>query len=189
MRLAHAGIRPRAPLRDFTFDGRPISGYADETIAACLVANGIRAFRTDRAGAPRGMYCGMGVCFECLVRVDGRENVRACMTALGDAGRIETQDVPGRGPAMTAAAPELASAPPVEEPELLIVGVGDPRDFRPPEPRRSPAAMSRCSTSGRISAGSTSSSSLHRMNSRCRPRWIDSSWPAATSSTRFAASA
>ena len=124
MRLAHAGIQPRAPLRDLTFDGRPISGYADETIAACLVANGIGAFRTDRAGAPRGMYCGMGVCFECLVRVDGRENVRACMTALGGAGRIETQDVPGRGPAMTVAAPELASAPPVEEPELLIVGGG-----------------------------------------------------------------
>ena len=112
------------PLRDLTFDGRPVSGYGDETIAACLMANGVKAFRTDRAGAPRGMYCGMGVCFDCLVRVDGKENVRACMTVLGDAERIETQGFPGRGPSMTTEPPKLASAPQVEEPELLVIGGG-----------------------------------------------------------------
>ncbi len=124
MRLTHSGIQPAAPLRDVTFDGQPVCGYAEESIAACLTANGVKAFRSDRAGAPRGMYCGMGVCFECLVRVDGKENVRACMTALGDAECIETQGFPGRGPVMSTMPTEFSPAPRVEEPELLIIGGG-----------------------------------------------------------------
>jgi hypothetical protein len=77
------GVR-RGPTLTFEFDGASMSGFAGETIAAALLANGVAAFRRDRDGAPRGPYCNMGVCFECLVQVDGdgRPWVRACLEPL-----------------------------------------------------------------------------------------------------------
>ena len=64
-------------------DGRPVSAYAGETVAAVLLAEGIRVFRhTAKRGEPRGIFCGMGICYECLVTVDGVPNVRACVTAV-----------------------------------------------------------------------------------------------------------
>jgi predicted molibdopterin-dependent oxidoreductase YjgC len=66
-------------------DGEPLTAYAGETIAAALLAAGHHAFRqTSRAQRPAGLFCGMGVCFECLVTVDDRPNVRACVTAVAD---------------------------------------------------------------------------------------------------------
>jgi hypothetical protein len=65
--------------------------YEGETVAAALLADGRRAFRrTVRRGEPRGLLCGMGVCFDCLVRVDGRPNVRACQTPVAEGMRVET---------------------------------------------------------------------------------------------------
>jgi len=78
-------------------DGQPWSVYPGETIAGALVAAGRRhCRRTSDRHEWRGYYCGMGVCWECLVVVDGRPNVRACMTFVTDGMRIETQD--GYGP-------------------------------------------------------------------------------------------
>ena len=66
-----------------TVDGVDVSAFAGETVAAVLLASGTRVLRrTARAGLGRGLFCGMGVCFECLVTVDGRPNVRACVTPV-----------------------------------------------------------------------------------------------------------
>ena len=63
-----------------TLDGRPVIAYEGESVAALLLAEGITATRVTRGGEPRGVYCGMGVCFDCLVVVDGVPNTRACVT-------------------------------------------------------------------------------------------------------------
>ena len=87
-RLPH-GIR--GPKVHFELDGQPCIAYEGETIAAVLVAEGRRTFRlSPKERQPRGLYCGMGVCFECLVTVNGILNVRACMTAVEAGMKVET---------------------------------------------------------------------------------------------------
>lgn len=67
----------------FTFEGRPVEGRHGETVAAALLAAGFRDLRASSvSGAPRGPYCLMGACFECLVRINGVANRQACMTEL-----------------------------------------------------------------------------------------------------------
>jgi predicted molibdopterin-dependent oxidoreductase YjgC len=86
-----AGVRRSRPVR-LSVDGREIVAFAGETIATALLAAGVRAMReTGREHAPRGLFCGMGVCFECLVSVDGRPNVRACVTPLVEGMRVVTR--------------------------------------------------------------------------------------------------
>jgi D-hydroxyproline dehydrogenase subunit gamma len=91
----------RAPLPDgirrgaavtVTVDGEPLTTYLGETVAAALLADGAAALRTTRGGAERGLYCGMGVCFECLVMIDGAPNTRACMTWVRDGMEIRHMD-------------------------------------------------------------------------------------------------
>lgn len=60
-------------------DGQLIKARQGQTIAAALMAAGRRVFGYTRSGAPRGLFCGMGVCFECLVAVNGTQQ-RACVT-------------------------------------------------------------------------------------------------------------
>lgn len=72
-------------------DGEPVPAFAGESVATVLLALGRQTFRhTDRNHAPRGLFCGMGVCFDCLVTIDGIENVRACMTPVEEGMVIET---------------------------------------------------------------------------------------------------
>jgi aerobic-type carbon monoxide dehydrogenase small subunit (CoxS/CutS family) len=78
-------------------DGELIDAYPGETVAAVLVASGRRAFRTSLRGLPRGLYCGIGLCHECLVTVDGSPGVRACMTQVFPGMRIETREPPAKG--------------------------------------------------------------------------------------------
>lgn len=82
-----AGVRRGDPVR-MTVDGEPLDAHLGETVAAALIARGDRALRHTRQGAARGLYCGMGVCFECLVIVDGVPNTRACMTWVRDGMEI-----------------------------------------------------------------------------------------------------
>ncbi|WP_262273190.1 MULTISPECIES: (2Fe-2S)-binding protein [Microvirga] len=90
----------RAPdrIRDqvtFTFDGIPITASAGDSVAAALLAAGIRACRTTPvSGAPRGPYCMMGVCFECLVRIDGVGNRQGCLVPVREGMTVETQKGP-----------------------------------------------------------------------------------------------
>lgn len=67
----------------FQFDGQTLEGYENDTIASALLANGIRTLRQhEESGAPRGIYCNIGHCFECRVTVDNASNVRACLTPI-----------------------------------------------------------------------------------------------------------
>lgn len=61
-------------------DGQAIPARPGQTVAAALLAAGRRTWRRTLRGQPRGLFCGMGVCFECLVTVDGVADQRACMT-------------------------------------------------------------------------------------------------------------
>ncbi|WP_234729309.1 (2Fe-2S)-binding protein [Acidocella facilis] len=70
-----------APVR-FTFEGQAIEARPGESIAAALLAAGVAALRdTPVSGAPRAPYCMMGVCFDCLVEINGMPNQQACLTA------------------------------------------------------------------------------------------------------------
>ena len=71
----------------FDFEGRAIPMAAGMTIAAALTAAGELALKHDRQGGRRGVFCGMGVCQECLVTVEGRP-LRACMTAAQPGVRV-----------------------------------------------------------------------------------------------------
>ncbi len=71
-------------------DGEPVPAFAGESVATVLLALGQRTFRRTEKGAPRGHFCGMGVCFDCLVTVDGVENVRACLTTVAEGMVIKT---------------------------------------------------------------------------------------------------
>jgi D-hydroxyproline dehydrogenase subunit alpha len=84
MRLTHKTIRPAGRQISISFDGTPIPALEGETIAAALSAAGIVAFRRTASGAPRGLHCGMGACYDCIVTVDGRIGQRACMTKVAD---------------------------------------------------------------------------------------------------------
>jgi predicted molibdopterin-dependent oxidoreductase YjgC len=86
----HSATTQRTPLV-ITVDGKPVQAFAGESVATVLLALGQRAFRhTDRNHEPRGIFCGMGICFDCLVTIDGVENVRACMTLVEEGMTIET---------------------------------------------------------------------------------------------------
>lgn len=81
--------RERVP---FLFDGRPMTGLAGQPIAAALLENGVSVFRhTHKSGRPRGLFCGIGQCSDCVVVVNGRPNVRSCVTPLEAGMVIETQ--------------------------------------------------------------------------------------------------
>jgi len=73
-----------AKIRIFV-NGREAAAYEGETVLAALIASGVRTLRRSRVhGEGRGFLCGMGVCYECLVSINGRANQRACMTEVED---------------------------------------------------------------------------------------------------------
>lgn len=66
-----------------TVNGSPVTAYPGESVAAALLASGRCIFRSAPLnGEGRGFFCGMGVCFDCLVMVDGVPNVRSCMVEV-----------------------------------------------------------------------------------------------------------
>ncbi|HEY0530025.1 MAG TPA: (2Fe-2S)-binding protein [Actinoplanes sp.] len=75
-------------------DGRPVDGLAGQTIAGILLAAGRSSWRTSRRGRPRGLFCGIGICHDCLLTVNGLPDVRACQRRAAD-GDVITTDVPG----------------------------------------------------------------------------------------------
>jgi len=94
--VAAAAPTPGSHAEPLTFDGRRLPLEQGQTIAACLIAAGIRSWRTTRrAGSPRGLFCGIGVCFDCLVTLNGRPNVRACVTQARCGDVVTTQEGTG----------------------------------------------------------------------------------------------
>lgn len=72
-------------------DGTPVTARAGDSVAAALLCAGVHAFRaTPVSGAPRGPFCMMGACFDCVVTIDGRPRMQACLVQVADGMRIET---------------------------------------------------------------------------------------------------
>jgi sarcosine oxidase subunit alpha len=77
----------------FQFNGRPITGYPGETIAAALYAEGLRIFsRSFKYHRPRSLFCLTGHCSHCLMRVDGIPNVRICRVLVQPGMKVESQN-------------------------------------------------------------------------------------------------
>jgi predicted molibdopterin-dependent oxidoreductase YjgC len=86
------GHCPEKPIVHFTYDGQPMRGVEGEPIAAALKAEGVMIHRfTRKRGEPRGIFCAIGRCTDCVMIVDGKPNVRTCVTPLQEGMRVETQ--------------------------------------------------------------------------------------------------
>ncbi len=73
-------------------DGQKVLAYEGETIAAALLAAGVLVCRlTPKNHQPRGVFCGIGICHECLMVVNGVPNVRTCQTLATPGCRVKTQ--------------------------------------------------------------------------------------------------
>ena len=89
--LELAGAEP-GPAFTVTLDGREIEALPGRTVAAALWAEGVTSWRPTRySGRPRGVFCGIGVCFDCLVTVNGVRDVRACRRRARDGDVVTTQ--------------------------------------------------------------------------------------------------
>jgi D-hydroxyproline dehydrogenase subunit gamma len=74
-------------------DGRPVQALEGQSVAGALHQAGVDVLRSNPVtGEPRGAFCGMGVCFECELTVDGWPGTRACMTHVGAGLRVDTTD-------------------------------------------------------------------------------------------------
>jgi len=90
------GAVMRGPEIEIVVDGQPVRAFEGESVAAALLAAGRRALRTtERRGEPRGLYCGIGVCFDCVMTVDGQPGVRTCQTIVRAGMRVDSQAGPG----------------------------------------------------------------------------------------------
>jgi thioredoxin reductase len=121
MDFERRGIRPADHSVAVDYEGTPVTARPGTSIAAALTDAGIAAYRHAAAG-DRGLFCGMGVCGECTITVDGHPGRLACMTAVADGMRLERQpvtpivDVSEAGPA--------AGEEQVLTPQVLVVGGG-----------------------------------------------------------------
>jgi aerobic-type carbon monoxide dehydrogenase small subunit (CoxS/CutS family) len=77
---------------EFTFDGENINAITGQSVAAALLAANQRALRKTRFNNnDRGVFCGIGVCFDCLVVIDGITNQRACLIEAKPGMKVQTQ--------------------------------------------------------------------------------------------------
>lgn len=75
-----------------SFDGQPLAARAGDTVAAALIAHGVMQSRTTPVtGSPRAAYCMMGVCFDCMVIIDGVGSQQGCLVEVRDGMTVETQ--------------------------------------------------------------------------------------------------
>ena len=86
-------IRPAQPTAlTITVDGAPMRGVVGQSLAGVILAGGLLGFRrTSAEGRPRGVFCGIGVCYDCLVEVNGQRDVRACQRRAIDGDAVTTQ--------------------------------------------------------------------------------------------------
>ena len=120
LRLERAGIEQTRPPVEILLDGQPIAALEGETLAAALSAAGTRVMRSTPEGGPRGLYCGMGACFECRVTIDGVPGQRACLALV----RPGMQVVTGNQPVQTGAAFTPPSQPRAQRCAVLVIGAG-----------------------------------------------------------------
>ncbi|MGE9266343.1 (2Fe-2S)-binding protein [uncultured Paracoccus sp.] len=76
----------------FQFNGETLTAFNGDSVAAALLASNAGPFRTTPVShAPRNPYCMMGICFDCLVTIDGVGNRQACLCEVTDGMQVETQ--------------------------------------------------------------------------------------------------
>ncbi len=86
------GTPQKGRLVSFSFDGKNMEGYEGEPIAAALKAGGIMIHRyTAKQHKPRGIFCAIGRCTDCVMIVDGKPNIRTCVTPLKEGMEVRTQ--------------------------------------------------------------------------------------------------
>lgn len=86
------GIKQKGKLITFTFDEKELQGYEGEPIAAALKAAGVIVHRyTQKQHKPRGIFCAIGRCTDCVMIVNGKPNIRTCITPLEEGMKIQTQ--------------------------------------------------------------------------------------------------
>ena len=77
---------------EFTFDGEKIVAITGQSVAAALLAANQRTLRKTRFNNnERGVFCGIGICFDCLVVIDGITNQRACLIEAKPGMKVQTQ--------------------------------------------------------------------------------------------------
>ncbi len=92
-------LDPGGPTVRFRFEGREMQAPEGMNLAAALLSNGELAFRESPVtGAPRGPFCLMGACFECLVMIDGKPGQQACMVAVAENMEVQRQRQTGNEP-------------------------------------------------------------------------------------------
>jgi D-hydroxyproline dehydrogenase subunit gamma len=86
-------IQPTEPVPlTISVDGVPVPGLVGQSLAGVILASGTLGFRrTSHDGRPRGVFCGIGVCYDCLVDVNGLRDVRACQRHAVDGDLVVTQ--------------------------------------------------------------------------------------------------
>ena len=107
----------------FAFDGREVPFREGQSVAAALTGAGIRAFRRNEAGNSRGLFCGIGVCQDCVVEIDGAANQRACVARAAVGMRVRTQ-VPRPVPPEPIPCDVRSSEPQRRRVDVVIVGGG-----------------------------------------------------------------
>ena len=86
------GPRTQRPKITIYLDGEPLEAEEGEPLAAALWANDVRVLRwSEKRGEPRGLFCALGRCTDCVMTVDGRPNVRTCVTPAREEMRVERQ--------------------------------------------------------------------------------------------------
>ena len=105
------------------FDGAALEGAAGETLAATLMAAGRLDVSRAKGDAPRGLFCGMGVCHDCLVTIDGRPSQRACMVKVSP-GMLVTRQSTASVPFPSATCLMPDTVPVHSTCDVLIVGGG-----------------------------------------------------------------
>jgi predicted molibdopterin-dependent oxidoreductase YjgC len=94
MRIMHHPVLDDLPARKkvtIFIDGQEIEAFEGESIAAAMYAAGMRVHRTtSKSGEPRGVFCNIGRCTDCIMKVDGQPNVRTCVTSVKEGMIIES---------------------------------------------------------------------------------------------------
>lgn len=105
----------------FTFDGQAFLALPGETLGAALARSGVLDLRVTRNGQARGLHCGMGACFDCLVTINGRAGERACMTKVAN-GDAVTRSMPR--PEDLKPLTDMPTAMAERTVDVLIIGAG-----------------------------------------------------------------
>jgi len=124
VRVRVKGVDAYGPPCAFEFNGKKQEGVIGDSIASALINSGEYGLRNTEGIEKRGVFCGMGVCNECLVNVNGEEGLLACMTQLKPEMEISNQRQHISKPDFESEA-EIEQLPEIVlSPDVLIIGAG-----------------------------------------------------------------